>query len=264
MTTYLKHQSYVWTLEPTQAAVLRHGPLLAVLQGTSLQPEMFFFLFLCVYNTRTDFFLFSFAHHQLKNEVVVVIVVVVVVVVVVVFVVVVCASLTWLVKEHYSEVWPFTAFFGFWICLTFCPFWSRCNTTQARTAAYELLVVLAENCAANFQFICQQLKSMHHQPDPEVAKQWEVSGGSLLSSVDVCFVIGETILVVVRKSSRVRRSSREEFLSDSFVFFVRFSLPKQCCAFLFLFISHVLFVIIDPFHITPWRVFSGHHDQFTQ
>ena len=44
-------------------------------------------------------------------------------------------------------------------------------------AAYDLLVELATCCYDNLSLIAEQLITMHHQPDPQIAKEWEVRVG---------------------------------------------------------------------------------------
>ena len=51
---------------------------------------------------------------------------------------------------------------------------SRCTEIGSRVAAYDLLVELSSGCYNNFELITTQLISMHHQPDPQIAKEWEV------------------------------------------------------------------------------------------
>lgn len=49
----------------------------------------------------------------------------------------------------------------------------RCSNEDSRSAAYSLLVELANGCAPNLSEICNELIEMHHQPNPEIAKEWE-------------------------------------------------------------------------------------------
>ncbi|XP_070563005.1 ubiquitin carboxyl-terminal hydrolase 24-like isoform X2 [Ptychodera flava] len=49
----------------------------------------------------------------------------------------------------------------------------KCSTVESRIAAFEILVVLANGCLENLQDISDQLLTMHHQPDPSSAKEWE-------------------------------------------------------------------------------------------
>lgn len=51
----------------------------------------------------------------------------------------------------------------------------RISGKESRVAAFELLVVLCEGCPYNLQRIASQLINMHHQLDPSIAKEWEVS-----------------------------------------------------------------------------------------
>ncbi|ELT87807.1 hypothetical protein CAPTEDRAFT_215538 [Capitella teleta] len=53
---------------------------------------------------------------------------------------------------------------------TFMP---KCSNEDSRSAAYSLLVELANGCAPNLSEICNELIEMHHQPNPEIAKEWE-------------------------------------------------------------------------------------------
>ena len=50
----------------------------------------------------------------------------------------------------------------------------RCTEVVSRIAAYELLVELSFGCYSNYELITTQLVSMHHRPDPQIAKEWEV------------------------------------------------------------------------------------------
>ena len=51
---------------------------------------------------------------------------------------------------------------------------TSCTEVVSRVAAYDLLVELASGCYSNFELITTQLVSMHHRPDPQIAKEWEV------------------------------------------------------------------------------------------
>lgn len=46
---------------------------------------------------------------------------------------------------------------------------------NSRLAAYEVLVMLADSSPANLQIITKELLSMHHQPDPALTKEFDVS-----------------------------------------------------------------------------------------
>ncbi|XP_033116308.1 ubiquitin carboxyl-terminal hydrolase 24-like [Anneissia japonica] len=48
-----------------------------------------------------------------------------------------------------------------------------CN--DAKSAAYDLLVTLCEDCAENLRQVAQHLSLMHHQPTPSVQPQWDLS-----------------------------------------------------------------------------------------
>uniref|UniRef100_A0A3P8XKY1 UBA domain-containing protein n=1 Tax=Esox lucius TaxID=8010 RepID=A0A3P8XKY1_ESOLU len=54
-------------------------------------------------------------------------------------------------------------------------FHPKCNTASSRLAAYEVLVMLADSSVANLQLITKELLSMHHQPDPTLSKEFDVS-----------------------------------------------------------------------------------------
>ncbi|XP_077980970.1 ubiquitin carboxyl-terminal hydrolase 24-like [Glandiceps talaboti] len=49
----------------------------------------------------------------------------------------------------------------------------KCSTVESRTAAFEILVVLADGCLDNLLEISKQILTMHHQQDPSSAKEWE-------------------------------------------------------------------------------------------
>ncbi|XP_071953763.1 ubiquitin carboxyl-terminal hydrolase 24-like [Antedon mediterranea] len=48
-----------------------------------------------------------------------------------------------------------------------------CNT--AKSAAYDLLVTLCDNCSDNLSQVAQHLSLMHHQPSASVQMQWDLS-----------------------------------------------------------------------------------------
>lgn len=51
----------------------------------------------------------------------------------------------------------------------------RCSTVNSRLAAYEVLVMLADSSPSNLQLITKELLSMHHQLDPALSKEFDVS-----------------------------------------------------------------------------------------
>lgn len=56
-----------------------------------------------------------------------------------------------------------------------CSFLFRCSTADSRLAAYEVLVMLADSSPSNLQLITKELLSMHHQCDPALTKEFDVS-----------------------------------------------------------------------------------------
>uniref|UniRef100_A0A452VAW7 Ubiquitin specific peptidase 24 n=1 Tax=Ursus maritimus TaxID=29073 RepID=A0A452VAW7_URSMA len=54
-------------------------------------------------------------------------------------------------------------------------FHPKCSTVNSRLAAYEVLVMLADSSPSNLQIITKELLSMHHQPDPALTKEFDVS-----------------------------------------------------------------------------------------
>lgn len=56
-----------------------------------------------------------------------------------------------------------------------CGFLFRCSTADSRLAAYEVLVMLADSSPSNLQLITKELLSMHHQCDPALTKEFDVS-----------------------------------------------------------------------------------------
>lgn len=46
---------------------------------------------------------------------------------------------------------------------------------ESRTAAYEVLSELAMGSLRNLEVICNELVSMHHLADPDLANEWDVS-----------------------------------------------------------------------------------------
>ncbi|XP_022101626.1 ubiquitin carboxyl-terminal hydrolase 24-like isoform X2 [Acanthaster planci] len=44
---------------------------------------------------------------------------------------------------------------------------------ESRVAAFDLLLVLCEDCPENLQLVSCQLIAMHHQQDPAIAKEWD-------------------------------------------------------------------------------------------
>ena len=51
----------------------------------------------------------------------------------------------------------------------------RCCHNESRVAAYNLLVVLCDECVSNLQLVADQLVAMHHSERVKTAKEWEVS-----------------------------------------------------------------------------------------
>ena len=60
------------------------------------------------------------------------------------------------------------------VCTCTCVSVCRCDS-RCQSAAYSLLVTLAHGCPENLTYLVHQLLTMHHQFNPEVAKQWDVS-----------------------------------------------------------------------------------------
>ena len=54
----------------------------------------------------------------------------------------------------------------------FLPF--RCIDVATRVAAYDLLVELCTGCYENLSMVAKQLINMHHKPDHQLVKEWEV------------------------------------------------------------------------------------------
>uniref|UniRef100_A0A667YUH8 ubiquitinyl hydrolase 1 n=1 Tax=Myripristis murdjan TaxID=586833 RepID=A0A667YUH8_9TELE len=54
-------------------------------------------------------------------------------------------------------------------------FHPKCSTASSRLAAYEVLVMLADSSLSNLQLITRELLSMHHQSDPSLSKEFDVS-----------------------------------------------------------------------------------------
>ena len=52
----------------------------------------------------------------------------------------------------------------------------RCTDVNTRVAAYDLVVELCTGCYENFAMVAKQLITMHHKANPQIAKEWEVSG----------------------------------------------------------------------------------------
>lgn len=57
----------------------------------------------------------------------------------------------------------------------------RCSTVSSRLAAYEVLVMLADSSLTNLQLITKELLSMHHQSDPSLTKEFDVSSLIILA-----------------------------------------------------------------------------------
>ncbi|XP_060555692.1 ubiquitin carboxyl-terminal hydrolase 24-like isoform X1 [Ruditapes philippinarum] len=49
----------------------------------------------------------------------------------------------------------------------------KCNKTESRVAAYELITELANESLSNLTDVCSQLIEMHHQPNLDCANEWE-------------------------------------------------------------------------------------------
>lgn len=60
----------------------------------------------------------------------------------------------------------------------------RCSTVSSRLAAYEVLVMLADSSLTNLQLITKELLSMHHQSDPSLTKEFDVSALAVLVSFE--------------------------------------------------------------------------------
>lgn len=69
--------------------------------------------------------------------------------------------------KHIDTQVPSAAFSNY-VCL-------RCSTVSSRLAAYEVLVMLADSSLTNLQLITKELLSMHHQSDPSLTKEFDVS-----------------------------------------------------------------------------------------
>lgn len=50
----------------------------------------------------------------------------------------------------------------------------RCSERLSRVSAYDLIVELCTGCYENLVLVVRQLVSMHHQENPQLAKEWEV------------------------------------------------------------------------------------------
>ncbi len=59
----------------------------------------------------------------------------------------------------------------------------RCSEQLSRVAAYDLLVELCTDCYDNLVLVVRQLASMHHQENPQLAKEWEVLTTSVRHNV---------------------------------------------------------------------------------
>lgn len=61
--------------------------------------------------------------------------------------------------------------------LTFCHVCGvfRCSTASSRLAAYEVLVMLADSSLSNLRLIVKELMTMHHQSDPSLCKEFDVT-----------------------------------------------------------------------------------------
>ena len=59
----------------------------------------------------------------------------------------------------------------------------KCCHNESRVAAYNLLVVLCDNCLDNLVFVADQLVAMHHAERLKTVKEWEVC------SVCVCVCV---------------------------------------------------------------------------
>lgn len=66
-----------------------------------------------------------------------------------------------------------------------CGFLFRCSTADSRLAAYEVLVMLADSSPSNLQLITKELLSMHHQCDPALTKEFDVSKKLFLVCISV-------------------------------------------------------------------------------
>lgn len=73
----------------------------------------------------------------------------------------------------------------------------RCASVDVRGAAYEMLTELARDCADNWRLVADLLTDLHHRPDAELAKQWDVSGLGL-EGKENCFTEDDKTLKPLR------------------------------------------------------------------
>lgn len=72
-------------------------------------------------------------------------------------------------------------------------FHPKCSTASSRLAAYEVLVMLADSSVANLQLITRELLSMHHQSDPSLSKEFDVSRTHFCSHAHAHTQMGVTV-----------------------------------------------------------------------
>ncbi len=80
-----------------------------------------------------------------------------------------------------------------WLCF-------RCSASISRVAAYNVLVELADGCIANFVELCKELVTMHHQPNPDLANEWEVCLPNIKVRSYLVFILLWKKIIAVTKS----------------------------------------------------------------
>lgn len=70
--------------------------------------------------------------------------------------------------------------------LCFVPRGGRCNTASSRLAAYEVLLMLGDSSLPNLRLITRELLFMHHQTDPSLCKEFDVSGVLWDTAIILC------------------------------------------------------------------------------
>lgn len=76
--------------------------------------------------------------------------------------------------------------------MTLCRGAFRCSTASSRLAAYEVLVMLADSSLSNLRLITKELMSMHHQSDPSLCKEFDVSLRRSSPSMICAALMGKT------------------------------------------------------------------------
>ena len=88
---------------------------------------------------------------------------------------------------------------------------NRCNNTDSRVAAYELIIELANRSLGNLKNVCSQLIEMHHLPNLDCTNDWEVGTmRELRLNTGMCII--EMKMIRGHKQTWIMQASYLDFL----------------------------------------------------